>query len=236
VISPFLPSCWGFSFALGHGWGIIFCWNQTFSCWCLFSSKLQFWSSQRRRWTHILLLCHLPDVHAGFRKGRGTRDQIANIHWIIKKAREFQKYIYFCFIDYSKAFNYVDHNKLWKILKEMGPLPSSREICLPIISTHWAEFCTWSYTHKLIPLLPSDPWSHLSATPAEKWHCFWACPQNWGLNLELRGLILWRAQFLLLALWNPGNKLCCLFHILFLKIPFLFLFSFRCPGTPIKAV
>ena len=61
----------------------------------------------------------LPDVQAGFRKGRGTRDQIANIHWIIKKAREFQKNIYFCFIDYAKAFDYVDHNKLWKILKEM---------------------------------------------------------------------------------------------------------------------
>ena len=62
----------------------------------------------------------LPDVHAGFRKGRGTRDQIANICWIIKKAREFQKNIYFCFIDYAKAFDCVDHNKLWKILKEMG--------------------------------------------------------------------------------------------------------------------
>ena len=62
----------------------------------------------------------LPDVQAGFRKGRGTRDQIANICWIIKKAREFQKNIYFCFIDYAKAFNCVDHNKLWKILKEMG--------------------------------------------------------------------------------------------------------------------
>ena len=62
----------------------------------------------------------LPDVQAGFRKGRGTRDQIANIHWIIKKAREFQKNIHFCFIDYAKAFGYVDHNKLWKILKEMG--------------------------------------------------------------------------------------------------------------------
>ena len=58
----------------------------------------------------------LPDVQAGFSKGRGTRDQIANIHWIIEKAREFQKYIYFCFIDYAKAFDYVDHNKLWKIL------------------------------------------------------------------------------------------------------------------------
>ena len=62
----------------------------------------------------------LPDVQAGFRKGRGTRDQIANIHWIIEKARDFQKNIYFCFIDCSKAFNCVDHNKLWKILKEMG--------------------------------------------------------------------------------------------------------------------
>ena len=64
--------------------------------------------------------CKLPDVQAGFRKGRGTRDQIANIHWIIEKAREFQKNIYFCFIDYAKAFDYVDHNKLWEILKEMG--------------------------------------------------------------------------------------------------------------------
>ena len=64
--------------------------------------------------------CELPDIWAGFRKGRGTRDQIANIHWIIKKAREFHKSIYFCFIDYAKAFDCVDHNKLWKILKEMG--------------------------------------------------------------------------------------------------------------------
>ena len=64
--------------------------------------------------------CELPDVQPGFRKGRGTRDQIANIRWIIKKAREFQKNIYFCFIDYYKAFDCVDHNKLWKILQEMG--------------------------------------------------------------------------------------------------------------------
>ena len=62
----------------------------------------------------------LPDVQAGFRKGRGTKDQVANIRWIIKKAREFQKNIYFCFIDYAKAFDSVDHSKLWKILKEMG--------------------------------------------------------------------------------------------------------------------
>ena len=65
-------------------------------------------------------LSALPDVQAGFRKGRGTRDQIANIRWIMEKAREFQKNIYFCFIDYAKTFDCVDHNKLWKILKEMG--------------------------------------------------------------------------------------------------------------------
>ena len=64
--------------------------------------------------------CELPDVQAGFRKGRGTRDQVANIHWIMEKAREFQENIDFCFIDYAKAFDCVDNNKLWKILKEMG--------------------------------------------------------------------------------------------------------------------
>ena len=64
--------------------------------------------------------CELPDVQAGFRKGRGTRDQIANIRWIIEKAREFQRNSYFCFIDYAKAFDCVDHNKLWKHLQEMG--------------------------------------------------------------------------------------------------------------------
>ena len=64
--------------------------------------------------------CELPDVQVGFRKGRGTRDQVANIHWMIEKARAFQKNIYFCFTDYAKAFDCVDHNKLWEILKEMG--------------------------------------------------------------------------------------------------------------------
>ena len=64
--------------------------------------------------------CELSDAQAGFRKGRGTRDQIANICWLIEKAREFQKNIYFCFIDYAKAFDCVNHNKLWKILQEMG--------------------------------------------------------------------------------------------------------------------
>ena len=74
----------------------------------------------------------LPDVQAGFRKDRGTRDQIANICWIIVKAREFEKTIYFCFIDYAKSFDCVDHNKLWKILQQMGlqdTLPASWEIC-----------------------------------------------------------------------------------------------------------
>ena len=77
----------------------------------------------------------LPDVQAGFRKGRGTRDLIANIHWIMKKAREFQKNIYFCFIDYAKAFDSVDHHKLWKILQEMGipdHLPASWKIYMQV--------------------------------------------------------------------------------------------------------
>ena len=70
----------------------------------------------------------LPDVQAGFQKGKETRDQIANIRWIIKKAKEFQKNIYFCFIDYAKAFDYVDHNKVWKILQEIGtPKKKKRE-------------------------------------------------------------------------------------------------------------
>ena len=77
----------------------------------------------------------LPDVQAGFRKGRGTRDQIANNCWIIKKAREFQKNIYFCFIDYAKAFDCVDHKKLWKILKEreyQTTWPVSWETCMQV--------------------------------------------------------------------------------------------------------
>ena len=81
--------------------------------------------------------CKLPDVQAGFRKGRGTRDQIANTNWIIEKAREFQKNFYFCFIDYAKAFDCVDHNKLWKILQEVGipdHRPASWEICMQVKS------------------------------------------------------------------------------------------------------
>ena len=75
----------------------------------------------------------LPDVQAGFRKSRGTRDQVANILWIIKKATEFQQNMYFCFIDYAKAFDCVDHNQLWKSLKEMGisdpDLPLEKPVC-----------------------------------------------------------------------------------------------------------
>ena len=77
----------------------------------------------------------LPDVQAGFRKGRGTRDQIANICWIVKKAREFQKNIYFCFIDYAKVFDSVDHNKLWEILKRaeyQTTWPASWVICIQV--------------------------------------------------------------------------------------------------------
>ena len=75
----------------------------------------------------------LPDVQADFRKGRGTRDQIANIRWIIEKARKFQKNIYFCFIDYAKAFDHVDQNKLWEILKKMATpkLPLEKSVCRP---------------------------------------------------------------------------------------------------------
>ena len=77
----------------------------------------------------------LSDVQAGFRKGRGTRGQIANIFWIMEKAREFQKNIYFCFIDYAKAFDYVNHNKLWKILKRweyQTTSPASWEMCMQV--------------------------------------------------------------------------------------------------------
>ena len=94
------------------------------------------WGHKELDMTEEAIVNHeLPDVQAGFRKGRGTRDQIANICWIIGKAREFQKNIYFCFIDYAKAFDCVDHNKLWKILKEMGiqtTWPATWEICMQV--------------------------------------------------------------------------------------------------------
>ena len=83
----------------------------------LHAAKVMLKILQARLQQHVN--CELPDVQVGFRKGKGTRDQIANICWIIKKAREFQKNTNFCFIDYAKAFDCLDHNKLWKILKEM---------------------------------------------------------------------------------------------------------------------
>ena len=78
--------------------------------------------------------CEILDVQAGFRKGRGTRDQIASIHWIMEKASEFQKNIYFCFIDYAKAFDCMDHNKLWKILRceYQTTWPASWEMCMQV--------------------------------------------------------------------------------------------------------
>ena len=90
----------------------------------------------------------LPDVQVGFRKGRGTRDKIANIHWIIEKAREFQKNIYFCFIDYTKAFNCVDHNKLWKILQEMG-IPDHLTCLLRNLYAGQGATVTWN--NRLVP-------------------------------------------------------------------------------------
>ena len=90
--------------------------------------------------------CQIPDVQAGFRKGRGARDQIANIRWMMEKARQFQKNIYFCFIDYAKAFDCVDHNKLWKILKEMG-IPDHLTCLLRNLCA--GEEATW--TNRLVP-------------------------------------------------------------------------------------
>ena len=95
--------------------------------------------------------CELPDVQAGFRKDRGIRDQIANICWIIEKAREFQKNIYFCFTEYAKVFDCVDHNKLWKILKEMG-IPGHL-ICLlrNLYAGQEATVKNWTWNNRLVP-------------------------------------------------------------------------------------
>ena len=120
-----------------------------------------------------------PDVEDGFRKGRGTRDQIANIHWTIKKAREFQKNIYFCFIDYAKAFDCVDHPELWKILKEMGipdHMTASWEICMQVKkqlleldmqqqtgSKSGKEYVKAVYCHPAyLTYMPSTSWQMLS--------------------------------------------------------------------------
>ena len=92
----------------------------------------------------------IPDVQAGFRKGRRTRDQIANIHWIIEKAREFQKNIYFCFIDYAKAFDCVDHNKLWKILQDMGILDHLTYL-LKSVCRSGSDSQNWTWNNRLVP-------------------------------------------------------------------------------------
>ena len=100
---------------------------------CLEDSKVMLKILQARLQQYVKH--ELPDVQAGFRKGRGTRDQIANMRWIIKKAREFQKNIYFCFIDYAKAFDCVDHNKLWNFWKRweyQTTWPASWEICMQV--------------------------------------------------------------------------------------------------------
>ena len=94
--------------------------------------------------------CEIPDVQSGFRKGRGTRDQIARIRWITEKARGFQKNIYFCFIDYAKAFDCVDHkNKLWKMLKEMGILDYLTWLHRNLYAGQQQQNCTWD--NRLVP-------------------------------------------------------------------------------------
>ena len=94
--------------------------------------------------------CELPDVQAGFRKGRGTRDLIANTHWIIEKAREFQKNIYYCFIDYAKEFDSVDDNKLRKILKEMGT-PDHLTCLLRNLYAGQEATVNWTWNNRLVP-------------------------------------------------------------------------------------
>ena len=92
----------------------------------------------------------LPDVQAGFQKGRGTRDPIANLRWIMEKAREFQKNIYFCFIDYAKVFDCVDHNKLWKILRDGNTRPPD----LPLeksVRRSGSNSSNWTWNHRLVP-------------------------------------------------------------------------------------
>ena len=95
--------------------------------------------------------CELPDVQAGFRKGRGTRDQIANICWIITNSREFQKNIYFCFFDYAKAFDYVDHNKLWEILQRMGIPDHLTCLLRNLCANQEATVRKWTWNNSLVP-------------------------------------------------------------------------------------
>ena len=93
----------------------------------------------------------IPDVQTGFRKGRGIRDQIVNIHWITEKAKELKKNIYFCFIDYAKAFDCVDHNKLWEILKEMGIPDHLTCLLRNLCASQEATVRNWTWNHRLVP-------------------------------------------------------------------------------------
>ena len=101
-------------------------------------------------WLQQYVNHELLDVQASFRKGRGTRDQIANICWISEKAREFQKNIYFCFIDYAKAFDCVDHNKLWKILNKMG-IPDHLTCFLRNLYAGQEATVSWTWNNRLVP-------------------------------------------------------------------------------------
>ena len=112
-----------------------------------YASKVMLKILQARHQQHVNR--ELPDVQGGFRKGRGTRDQIANIRWIIRKAREFQENIYFCFIDYAKAFDCVDHNKLWKILREgntrLPKLPPKKSVCRSRSNSY-----NWTWNNRMV--------------------------------------------------------------------------------------
>ena len=105
---------------------------------------------QARRILQQYVNCELPDVQARFRTGRGTRDQIANICWIIEKAREFQKNIYFCCIDCAKAYDCVDHNKLWKILQEMG-IPDHLTCLEKSVCRSGSNSWKWTWSNRLFP-------------------------------------------------------------------------------------
>ena len=138
----------------------------------------------------------LPDVQAGFRKGRGTRDQIANIQWITEKAREFQKNIYFCFIDCAKAFDCVDHNKRWKILKEMGipdhPTWSSWEICMQVKKKQLELDMEQQTGSKLgkeyVKAVYCHP-AHLTSMQSTSWEILdWKKKRNAGLNEAQAGI------------------------------------------------
>ena len=153
----------------------------------------------------------LPYVQAGCRKGRGTKDQIANIHWIIKKAREFQENIYFCFIDYAKDFDCVDHNKLWKILQEMripDHLSASWEICMQVRKQQLEldmEQQTGSKSRKeYVKAVYCHP-AYLTSMQSTSWETLgW---MNHKLESRLLGEISITSDMqMTLSLWQKANK------------------------------